>query len=664
AKSIKHEATLVIPALTKRVATDSELEAALAAADDEDTAILVLFTEASSTRPLVTAMGYALRDTAQLIEAVAATTKDSAAKFGVEAAPGLVLIARDKTSGNLRRLVFEGNLKDIDSVVAFAKEHVHVGAHEEADQDAPTMLGSTLVLEGTDAFRDTVLGGNAAWVIAVLEKAAESPLTVDALDETLTGWSGATKSLGAGHLRAGVLLCDKGDMTSSPPCKQAKALDGTLPAILVYPHQSVEERELSAHTCEDVRDAVDAAEGTLPRHLVTSLYLKGVPLQQANQLLSKFMTETVLADPGFLETSMVLIAATKEKQGNDPTKPSILVQSLAAEFPNMLKVVHIVEPAVEVAQMFGVERVPGVGLLFTAPEDPASVDSEAHQGRQSSERSLTGTGYDSRMMGPPTFSNLVNWINMIASRREALKAHADAGAGGQQPVAATLSNVDLVEITADSWEKDVCLPNQTSLCIIALVPTASADTQAKAADPLMAVTEVLQNTIPLRPDGSNPWQVAFVRADCQPEFVAGLGFQADLFSSGTLPSMLVYIPKRSRVSHLVGHFEKEAVRSFLSDVFSSKASSSVLHQIPAPVKRNCTDFMLEMRITAGEEDEGDMADMMAEILKEEEARRKQLEEDLERERQAAAAVLNQDSKKKLKKKNKKKKKASAANAEL
>mmetsp|Transcript_12462 Transcript_12462/g.18717 ORF Transcript_12462/g.18717 Transcript_12462/m.18717 type:complete len:530 (+) Transcript_12462:3-1592(+) len=487
-------------------------------------------------------------------------------------------------------------------------------------------------------FESNVIESKIAWLIALIPENISNDNRIDGdfLNSIYPNWSKFTKPLHSGHLRAGVFVCSNAESFSKVPCSKIISRNSVhVPTVVVYSHGFQEDKSVNVYPFEDFETAQNEAYESVP-NLVDSVSMKNDSPEKAQDKLSKYISYIVNMDTKYLDTHFILVVASKSKNPHEPLKPSILMKSLALEFEDVIKVFNVVDPSSESAAQFGINKIPGLTLLFNvAGENFINTDDPDKQ-------KLTGMGYSPKEFGPMNFNSISSWIRYMDETRRSLMDHEIGSDEEKSQNIRLLEKIEMVEITAENWGKGVCTADQAELCLIVLLAS-------EANERFEDIIDVLEKSVVTRGDGSNPWQLLYVKADCQFEFVSGMGFERDVFTPNVLPSLFVFSPKKMIVSHMNEEFDAESIKKFLNSVLSAKAEMKVLRQAVEPVDRNCSEFLREMFAEPVSDDNLD--DIMGEILLEEEKKRKELEEEIERQMKEI-----ESNSKKPKKKGKKKKK--------
>ncbi|EQC37828.1 hypothetical protein SDRG_04852 [Saprolegnia diclina VS20] len=291
-----------------------------------------------------------------------------------------------------------------------------------------------------------------------------------------------------------------------------------------------------------------------------------------------------------------------------------VVQAVALAYAHRLQFGVVYKPSPEIKAQFGIGHVPSM-VAFMTPRDP-DVPKEQ----------FSMAFYDKKQLGPPTFENIARFLDQLLA--------------SYGPVPATTAEPSLVHV--DSSESLASICNGATLCVVSAVADAIAPHKAM----------LLELARQSKAAGS-PVVYVWLDGTCQASVAQQLGIE-----SWHLPSVAVYSPLKHRVASHAGVFDVESVQAFVHSVLYGKTRTIA---IDGPLAwtdpATCVARAAEVALPIVEEDDEEMADMMAEILadeaREKEARKRALQEEIAAAKKAAeAAATPTKPKKKLKKRKK------------
>jgi len=176
-----------------------------------------------------------------------------------------------------------------------------------------------------------------------------------------------------------------------------------------------------------------------------------------------------------------------------------------------------------------------------------------------------------------------------------------------------------VELSADTFD-EACV-SKGGLCGIAMLD-GGADNGNKASQ-LEMLSKLKQ-----RKAGS-PISISWLDATCHVDFAAAFGL-----SEVDLPTMVFLSPAKLKWARAVGAFDAETLGAFGSMVAGGRKGTESLDALPALGDVDCAT--VKRGADAVAEEDGDAADIMAEILEEERRAREAREAELAAERGASA----------------------------
>ncbi|CAM9644486.1 unnamed protein product [Choristocarpus tenellus] len=227
----------------------------------------------------------------------------------------------------------------------------------------------------------------------------------------------------------------------------------------------------------------------------------------------------------------------------------------------------------------------------------------------------------------------------------------------------------LEEATADNFSERLCPEEGARLCAVFLLDRLGEGHEAALEAAQEAVAKAVNE-----PGGENMLTFSWIDTPCQAGFADAVG----LTDASAIPGLVVFSPRRLRLSRFLGAWESESMSRFLGGVLGGRVSTHPISQQPRLEEDNgCSSRQLPVQggaeegSTVQDSSEEDMEAFMAEIRAEEERAQKELAEEVERElkelqdAEAASAAEGDKPKKRTKIiKRRKKKGSKTAGGEL
>jgi hypothetical protein len=512
--------------------------------------------------------------------------------MGIEKTPAMALFSSQNENAAEPQL-FDGDLKELAEMVAWVETAAgnEYGSGEELEVDEEWLT--------TASWKSVVESGNDAWVIAFLPSKNEEEFVKG--EEWTKAESDCTK---LGAIRCAKVDCS--DALALPQCT-----DATEPTIMYRGFgeagaNAEEHGTYALHEADDVEDAMDLAIQSLPDRVF--------PVSMANMMaLDSFIMQT------FNDKKTPFLLLTKKTE--TPDMYTALAAKIGSEEGDCTFAIFYQpdEATIERFQIRG--KLPQ--LMSFIPQAPTADMGEVPEGMSGQAFGLLP--YDRRQLGPLSFESMGVFATSVAAQYGLKKDPSEAAAG--KPEAFT-SNPDVpaVYLTPENFVEQ-CV--NKGLCVIGMV-----DGDAARGPDLQKELDVLEGVRKTARKRGDPFHFTLLDASCQHEFAEWFDVQP-----AKLPTVVALSPRKLRYVTMIMPFGEDGILNFLTGVKSGRISTGPIGDIPTPKEVDCAAAHEEVRALeaamGGDEDDGDMEDMMAEILAEE-----------AREREALAAKIKEEQERK------------------
>uniref|UniRef100_A0AAV1TZV2 Thioredoxin domain-containing protein n=1 Tax=Peronospora matthiolae TaxID=2874970 RepID=A0AAV1TZV2_9STRA len=261
--------------------------------------------------------------------------------------------------------------------------------------------------------------------------------------------------------------------------------------------------------------------------------------------------------------------------------------------------------------------------------------------------------YKKTTMGPYTYPNLMQFLLQVLAQYP----HPQDTRFTSEEV--DVSSLDLTSaqslvpyVTKENFG-DLC--GGSKICVIGFFED-HLDTVADPESRLATWWITLAHVAAQSAQRGEPFQFIWMNGKCQKDFAEAFG--VGLFQ---MPTLAVYSPSKQRFATNVGIFDELSATAFLKSVLSGSRSTAPLVGVPELVDECLFDEIQGAALGAGDvtEDDGDIDDMLSEILSDEKQQRDELEKESE-----LKQTKKGKKKRKAKKNKSKKRKKKAARDEL
>lgn len=254
--------------------------------------------------------------------------------------------------------------------------------------------------------------------------------------------------------------------------------------------------------------------------------------------------------------------------------------------------------------------------------------------------------YNKKSMGPYTYENMMHYMLSVLSQYPHPKeVPVDEALNDQAASTETSSSsLDLVPYLKKDNLAELCDGNK--ICAIGFFE-GHVDTLSDAESPLSKSMGVLSKVAALSKKSKEPFHFMWTNGKCQRAFAEAFGV-----GEFQMPTVVVYSPSKSRYATNVGTFTEENTHGFLKSVLSGKIGTTPVAEVPA-LQGECSFQEVHDDVTAAIDDNEDDADLLSEILNDEQKQRELLEAQLKTEQKTdSKGKKSKKSKKKRSKKNK------------
>jgi len=378
-----------------------------------------------------------------------------------------------------------------------------------------------------------------------------------------------------------------------------------------------------------------------------SLALDSLPdtvhsLPNTNHALDEFMSATLTSSAKAQGATGVSLIAISDK----PAPPSFL-KNVAAVYGVHVPIGFLSSPSADILARLGGVPVPSLVALFVQPGSESEDESDERV-------RLSVQPYLAEQFGPMRFKG-VNSFAMNLLVHTGIKEIPGVFSIGNDGSVDTSSTEDVdtsstrssntVTITTvnspSSWEEE-CSTLFRGICVLSFYPPS--DHNSYSTELLNTIKKLEASSV-----ATSTFKFLSIDPSCQVAF-------SDVFgvSSDQVPALVAYSPSKSRYAKFRGQWVAASIKDFVIDVTSGRTSTGPLSDRP--------EMEVDCSVTGGdpiyEEEDAFDADLMAEILREEEEQKLARKREIEAEKQAAkdAKQAAKEEVERIKKKKKKKKK--------
>lgn len=332
----------------------------------------------------------------------------------------------------------------------------------------------------------------------------------------------------------------------------------------------------------------------------------------------------------------------------------VLLFTAKLQTPAMLKAVSLSLPTSNVAFGLVPDADAQLKAQFTIPASastalaclvPAKPNTDADQPEGAAPLGIIL--YNKKSMGPYTYENMMHYMLSVLSQYPHPKEEVSVDEALNDQAASTetsSSSPNLVPYLKKDNLAELC--NGNKICAIGFFE-GHVDTLSDAESPLSKSMGVLSKVAALSKKSKEPFHFMWTNGKCQRAFAEAFGV-----GEFQMPTVVVYSPSKSRYATNVGTFTEENTHGFLKSVLSGKIGTTPVAEVSA-LQGECSFQEMHDDVTAAIDDNEDDADLLSEILNDEQKQRELLEAQLKTEQKTdSKSKKSKKSKKKRGKKNK------------
>ncbi|CAI5719234.1 unnamed protein product [Hyaloperonospora brassicae] len=538
----------------------------------------------------------------------------------VDAVPALVVLKSmtDHVVSSAENVKTYGALKSF--VEPFATQKGTKRETSEGDKTNEKRKPKFVRFFSGSEFDELVLHSDVVWIIEFMDAQREQQVLDD------EEWK---KTLTELHRKAGVVAV--GAVSCEKEVELCERYGG--PGVRAFPLEpssgnKVKRAEVLPQMFTTIREAKEVAIATIPDHTITIT---------SSADLNPFIA---LAREN---RALPVLFFTSRKS----TPP--MIKALPLSVPTQKIMVAVLYDAdEEMKKQFLIEASAKTSLVCLVPTRANSEDPTSGQ--------FGIVPYKKESMGSYTYPNIMQFIlQVFAQYPHPQDAEPESGAIDVSPLDLA-SAQSLVPYMTKENIADLC--GGSRICVIGFLEDhvdTVADPESRLAKWWMTLAHVAAQSAQRR----EPFQFVWMNGKCQKEFAEAFG--VGLFQ---MPTLAVYAPSKQRYATKVGAFDEESATVFLKSVLAGSISTAPIKSVPQLSDECSLDEIQGVAIGADDatEDDGDMDDMLREILSDEKQQRDELEKELKSE--PKATEKSKKKKRKSKKKKSKKSKKKAARDEL